>query len=108
MCLPKMFILSMIPSMFALRDATKSVPHGGAETAQTATDPSGRREVVGIVVVFLWNRGDLDDAVRIEVHDERAGARFVRPLAIDEERPRPLTTRPRWSVSDLPWRLDAR
>jgi hypothetical protein len=103
-----MYILRILPSMLAARDTTKSVPHGAPERAPTAADPSGRREVVGIVVVLLWDPGDLNDAVRTEVDDERDGAGFVRHPAIDEERPRPLNTRPRWSVSDLPWRLDAR
>jgi hypothetical protein len=94
--------------MFDLRDTSKSVPHGAPERPPSAADPSGRGEVVGIVVVVLWNRGDLNYAVRIEAYDERDGAGSVLHPATDEERRRRLTTRPRWSVSDLPWRLDGR
>jgi hypothetical protein len=85
--------------MRALRARAKSVP-------PTTADHSERRETVGIVVVLLWNHGDLDDAVRLEVHDERNGARFVLHPATDEPRPGSFTTGRRWSVSDPPWRLD--
>jgi hypothetical protein len=44
--------------------------------------------------------------VRLDVHDERDGARFVLHPATDEQRSGRLTTRSRWSVSDRPWRLD--
>jgi hypothetical protein len=37
----------------------------------------GHREGDGIVVDLFWNRGELEDEFRIEVVDERDGARFV-------------------------------
>lgn len=41
------------------------------------TDHFGHRETNGVVVDLFWNRGMLDDEFRVEVVDEREGARFV-------------------------------
>ena len=41
------------------------------------TDHFGHRETNGVVVDLFWNRGILEDEFRVEVVDEREGARFV-------------------------------
>jgi hypothetical protein len=43
----------------------------------TAADHFGHRETGGIVVDLFWNCSDLNDEFRVEVEDERDGARFV-------------------------------
>ena len=40
-------------------------------------DHFGHRENNGIVVDLFWNRGTLENEFRVEVVDERDGARFV-------------------------------
>jgi hypothetical protein len=37
----------------------------------------GHRESDGIVVDLFWDRGDRDDAFRVEVEDRREALRFV-------------------------------
>jgi len=41
------------------------------------TDHFGHREAVGLVVDLFWTRRNLEDEFRVEVKDEREGARFV-------------------------------
>jgi hypothetical protein len=40
-------------------------------------DHFGHRETNGVVVDLFWNRRLLEDEFRVEVVDEREGARFV-------------------------------
>ena len=40
-------------------------------------DHFGHRESSGVVVDLFWNHGLLEDEFRVEVVDERGGARFV-------------------------------
>jgi hypothetical protein len=40
-------------------------------------DHFGHRESGGVVVDLYWNRGTPEDEFRVEVVDEREGARFV-------------------------------
>lgn len=40
-------------------------------------DHFGHRESNGVVVDLFWKRGLLEDEFRVEVADEREGARFV-------------------------------
>ena len=42
-----------------------------------ATDHFGHRESGGILVDLFWTRTNLEDEFRVEVEDEREGARFV-------------------------------
>jgi hypothetical protein len=43
----------------------------------STADHFGHREINGVVVDLFWNRGQLEDEFRVEVVDEREGARFV-------------------------------
>jgi hypothetical protein len=43
----------------------------------STSDHFGHRETNGVVVDLFWNRGLLEDEFRVEVVDERDGARFV-------------------------------
>jgi hypothetical protein len=43
----------------------------------TAADHFGHRETGGLVVDLFWNHGSLKEEFRVEVEDEREGARFV-------------------------------
>jgi hypothetical protein len=51
--------------------------HGRYEGVLIAADHFGHRETGGIVVDRFWNRRNLKDEFRVEVEDEREGARFV-------------------------------
>jgi len=42
-----------------------------------AADHMAHRETNGVVVDLFWNRARLEDEFRVEVVDERDGARFV-------------------------------
>jgi hypothetical protein len=43
----------------------------------SAVDHFAHREANGVVVDLFWNRGLVEDEFRVEVVDEREGARFV-------------------------------
>jgi hypothetical protein len=43
----------------------------------STADHFGHRETNGVVVDLFWNRRLLEDEFRVEVVDEREGARFV-------------------------------
>jgi hypothetical protein len=43
----------------------------------SSADHFGHRETDGVVVDLFWSHGLLEDEFRVEVVDEREGARFV-------------------------------